>query len=124
MKEQKSGGSIICIASTASHQSLWPQTITAYTASKFGVRGFTKQVAAELAQYNIRVNSISPGCMMTDMLQSVITQDESRRKLFEDNCVMHRIANPSELNGIVVYLMSDASSYATAADYRVDGGVL
>ncbi|KAI1614622.1 hypothetical protein EDD37DRAFT_568323 [Exophiala viscosa] len=124
MKEQKSGGSIICIASTASHQSLWPQTITAYTASKFGVRGFTKQAAAELAQYNIRVNSISPGCMMTDMLQSVITGDESRRKLFEDNCVMHRIAKPSELNGIVVYLMSDASSYATAADYRVDGGVL
>lgn len=62
--------------------------------------------------------------MMTDMLQSVITQDESRRKLFEDNCVMHRIANPEELNGIVVYLMSNASSFVTAADFRVDGGVL
>jgi sorbose reductase len=61
MKAQKSGGSIVCIASTAGHKSLFPQTITAYTASKFGVRGFTQQVAAELAQYNIRVNSISPG---------------------------------------------------------------
>ena len=58
---QKTGGSIVCIASTAGHKSLAPQTITAYTAAKFAVRGLTKQVAAELAQYGIRVNSISPG---------------------------------------------------------------
>lgn len=61
MVEQKTGGSIVCIASTAGHKSLWPQTITAYTASKYAVRGIAKHVAHELAQYNIRVNSISPG---------------------------------------------------------------
>jgi NAD(P)-dependent dehydrogenase (short-subunit alcohol dehydrogenase family) len=61
MVSQGTGGSVVCIASTAGHKSLYPQTITAYTASKYAVRGIAKQVAHELAQYNVRVNSISPG---------------------------------------------------------------
>ena len=61
MVEQKTGGSIVCIASTAGHKSLYPQTITAYTASKYAVRGIAKQVAHELARNNVHVNSISPG---------------------------------------------------------------
>ena len=55
------GGSIVCIASTAGHKSLAPQEIAAYTASKFAVRGMTKQIAGELAKHKIRVNSVSPG---------------------------------------------------------------
>lgn len=61
MVEQGQGGSIVCISSTAGHRSLFPQTITAYTASKYAVRGLVKQVAAEMAEHKIRVNSISPG---------------------------------------------------------------
>lgn len=61
MVEQGTGGSIVCIASTAGHKSLAPQTIIAYTAAKYAVRGLAKQAAHELAIHNIRVNSVSPG---------------------------------------------------------------
>jgi sorbose reductase len=61
MAQQKTGGSIVCMSSTAGHRSLAPQTIAAYTASKYAVRGIAKQVAHEMAPYKIRVNSISPG---------------------------------------------------------------
>lgn len=61
MAEQKTGRSIVCIASTAAHKSLVPQTIAGYTASKYAVRGIVKQVAGEMAPFNIRANSISPG---------------------------------------------------------------
>ena len=59
---------------------------------------------------------------MTDMLQSVITQTPSRKKLFKDSNAMKRIATPDELVGMVLYLMSDASSYTTGQDFLVDGG--
>jgi len=124
MVEQKTGGSIVCISSTAGHMSLYPQTICAYTASKFAVRGVTKQIARELAQYNIRVNSISPGVMKTDMLESVMRLNPSRRALFEDTNAMHRLADPSELAGMMVYLMSDAASFTTGQDFLVDGGLV
>jgi NAD(P)-dependent dehydrogenase (short-subunit alcohol dehydrogenase family) len=61
MIKQGTGGSIVAIASSASHGSMFPQTLTAYVASKFAVRGLVKQVAGELAEHKIRVNSISPG---------------------------------------------------------------
>ncbi|KIY01419.1 uncharacterized protein Z520_02971 [Fonsecaea multimorphosa CBS 102226] len=124
MVEQKTGGSVVCIASTAGHKSLAPQEIAAYTASKYAVRGIAKQVAHELAKYGIRVNSISPGTVQTDMLESVMQQNPSRRKLFVDSCAMHRLAMPDELAGIVLYLMSDAASYTTGQDFLVDGGMV
>ncbi|OAL28437.1 hypothetical protein AYO22_02891 [Fonsecaea multimorphosa] len=113
MVEQKTGGSVVCIASTAGHKSLAPQEIAAYTASKYAVRGIAKQVAHELAK-----------TVQTDMLESVMQQNPSRRKLFVDSCAMHRLAMPDELAGIVLYLMSDAASYTTGQDFLVDGGMV
>ncbi|KAK7187553.1 short-chain dehydrogenase reductase sdr [Paraphaeosphaeria sporulosa] len=124
MVEQKTGGSIVCISSTAGHKSLAPQTIAAYTASKFAVRGLAKQVAHEMAKHNIRVNSISPGTMLTDMLMGIMEQDPSRKQLFVDSCAMKRLADPGELAGIMLYLMSEASSYTTGQDFLVDGGLV
>lgn len=59
---------------------------------------------------------------MTDMLQSIITPNPSRKKLFEDSNAMKRIATPDELVGMVLYLMSQASSFTTGQDFLVDGG--
>ncbi|KAF2023183.1 NAD(P)-binding protein [Setomelanomma holmii] len=124
MVEQKTGGSVVCISSTAGHKSLAPQTVAAYTASKYAVRGLAKQAAHEMAEHNIRINSISPGTILTDMLKGVMEQDSSRRKLFEDSCAMKRLATPDELSGIMLYLMSEASSYTTGQDFLIYGGLV
>lgn len=61
MKEQGTGGSIVAIASTASYKSPAAHAISAYTASKYAVRGFMGQITKEMAKYDIRVNTVSPG---------------------------------------------------------------
>ncbi|EXJ70192.1 uncharacterized protein A1O5_06260 [Cladophialophora psammophila CBS 110553] len=124
MAQQGTGGTVVCIASTAGHKSLAPQEIAAYTASKYAVRGIAKHVAHELAKYGIRVNSISPGTVQTDMLESVMRQNPSRRKLFLESNALGRLAAPDELSGMVLYLMSEASSYTTGQDFLVDGGMV
>jgi NAD(P)-dependent dehydrogenase (short-subunit alcohol dehydrogenase family) len=62
--------------------------------------------------------------MMTEMLKSVMDQTPGRRKLFEDSCAMKRLATPDELSGIMLYLLSEASSYTTGQDFLVDGGLV
>lgn len=61
MIRQDQGGSIVAIASGASYGNMYPQVCSAYVASKWAVRGLVKQLAGELAEHKIRVNSISPG---------------------------------------------------------------
>ena len=61
MKEQGTGGSIVAIASTAAYKTPVAKAIAAYTASKYAVRGFMGSIATELAAYDIRVNTVSPG---------------------------------------------------------------
>ncbi len=58
------------------------------------------------------------------MLESVMAQNPSIRKLFEESNVLKRLATPDELIGMILYLMSDASSYATGQDFLVDGGMV
>ena len=67
----KMGGSIVFIASIATHIASSAQQISAYVASKSAVRGLVRPLAMELAPYGIRVNSLSPGYMMTDMMRSL-----------------------------------------------------
>ncbi|RFU33155.1 hypothetical protein B7463_g3189, partial [Scytalidium lignicola] len=124
MIKQGTGGTIVCIASTAAHKAMVPQTITAYVASKWAVRGMVKQIAGELADKKIRCNSISPGTVRTDMLEGIMKQTPGREQLFLDSNMLRRLAQPDELNAAILYLMSDASSYVTGTDFCVDGGIL
>ncbi|KAF1816892.1 NAD(P)-binding protein [Eremomyces bilateralis CBS 781.70] len=122
MIKQKSGGTVICISSTAGHKAVFPQTATAYVCSKHAVLGLVRQAAAELAQHNIRVNSISPGPFLTKMLRSVIAGDPALEEYFSEGNAMKRLAVPEELDGAVGYLMSDASSFVTGNNFNIDGG--
>ena len=111
-------GSIINIASMSAFTVNVPQKQAAYNTSKAGVSMLTKALAVEWAQYGIRVNSICPGYIKTDMLLNAT----HLFPIWESLTPLGRIGNPEELSGAVIYLASEASSYMTGHDLVVDGG--
>jgi sorbose reductase len=118
MIPQKSG-SIINIGSISARTVNVPQKQAIYNTSKAGVVMLTQAMAVEWAPYGIRVNSISPGYMKTEMTLS------SMSKLFPDwesLTPLGRLGEPGELRGALIYLASDASSYVIGHDLVVDGG--
>lgn len=112
-------GSIINMASMSGSIVNVPQWQTSYNASKAGVIHMTRSLAAEWAEYNIRVNSLSPGYIATPM--SVDTPQELK-DAWMPLIPMHRMGDPEELIPAVLYLASSASGYTTGADVIVDGG--
>lgn len=116
-------GSIIFIASIATYIASTAQQISCYTASKAAIKGMVKPVAMELSRYGIRVNSLSPGYTMTDMMRGLQTQQPSLVKQFERETMFGRIALPQELKGAILWLCSDrASGWYTGQDLLLDGG--
>jgi NAD(P)-dependent dehydrogenase (short-subunit alcohol dehydrogenase family) len=93
---------------------------TAYCASKGGIVLFTKALALECAQSNVRVNCVCPGPIETEMLNRVITQFGRESILM--NVPLRRIASPEEVATIVLFLASDEARYVTGATVSVDGG--
>lgn len=93
----------------------------AYCAAKAGIKHMTKAFAIEWAKYNIRVNSISPGRVITPMSQNA---QEDEILLNHENSItpMKRQATADEMAGGVIYLVSDAASYTTGHDLIMDGG--
>ena len=114
------GGSIINTASMSGHIVNVPQPQCAYNASKAGVMQLTKSLAVEWAKKGVRVNSISPGYIGTELIMAA----EHLKPLIEKwNAMapMGRLGKPEELMGIVVYLASDAASFTTGSDFIIDG---
>lgn len=117
---KQGGGSIINTASMSAHIVNFPQPQCSYNASKAGVIQLTKSLAVEWAGKNIRVNSISPGYIGTELTLN----SPSLKPLIEQwNAVapLHRMGRPDELQAIAVYLAGDASSFATGSDFIIDG---
>ncbi|TVY11397.1 SDR family oxidoreductase [Paenibacillus cremeus] len=120
MIKQGKGGSIINTASMSAHIVNTPQPQCSYNASKAGVIQLTKSLAVEWAQQNIRVNSISPGYIGTELtlnsptLKPLIEQWNAMSPL-------HRMGRPEELQAIAVYLAGDTSHFTTGADFIIDG---
>jgi NAD(P)-dependent dehydrogenase (short-subunit alcohol dehydrogenase family) len=113
-------GSIINTASMSGHIVNVPQPQCAYNSSKAGVIMLTKSLAVEWAKKNVRVNSISPGYIATDL----INNDPNLKPLIEKWNAMAplgRLGHPEELKSIVVYLAGDTSTFTTGSDIVVDG---
>ncbi|MCX7794468.1 MAG: 3-oxoacyl-[acyl-carrier-protein] reductase [Thermodesulfovibrionales bacterium] len=91
-----------------------------YASSKAGIIGFTKALAREVAPYNIRVNAVAPGFIHTDMTEKIPAR--LREKLME-TIPFKRFGTPEEVARIVLYLVSDASSYITGQTIEIDGGL-
>lgn len=92
-----------------------------YHAAKFGVVGLTKALAAEWAKHNITVNAIGPGFFESEMTAAAINTAEFGQYV-QSLCPMKRIGKAGELDGALIYLASDASSYTTGQIVCVDGG--
>lgn len=115
---QRNGtGAIVNMSSTVALRSA-PNSI-AYTASKWAVRGMTKAAALELAPSNIRVNSVHPGPIDTNMLD-VRSREENQRRV--QQVPMKRLGTKEEIAGLVLFLLSDASLYMTGSEVAMDGG--
>lgn len=118
---EQGGGSIINIASIAGLTSSANGPFYAgYVASKAGLIGLTRELAASWGRRGIRVNAIAPGFFHSRLADAVI--DVYERRIQEDN-VIPRIGNEGELKGTVVFLASEASSYITGQTIAVDGGM-
>ncbi len=115
---QRTGtGAIVNMSSTVALRSA-PNSI-AYTATKWAVRGMTKAAALELAPSNIRVNSVHPGPIDTNMLD-VRSREENLRRV--QQLPMKRLGTKEEIAGLVLFLLSDASLYMTGSEVAMDGG--
>jgi NAD(P)-dependent dehydrogenase (short-subunit alcohol dehydrogenase family) len=111
-------GSIINMASMSGSIVNVPQWQASYNASKAGIIHMTRSLAAEWAQYGIRVNSLSPGYIATPM--SVDTPQELK-DTWMPLIPAHRMGDPEELVGAVIYLAADSSGYTNGSDLIVDG---
>jgi len=128
MRDKGEGGSIINISSTAGRRGI--PDYGAYCATKFGVVGFTQQLATELARHNIRVNCIAPGSHATDMMDGTIGRTAAKYGVSTDQItagirsasLMGRQGLPSELAASVSFLAGEDSSFVTGQTLNVDGG--
>jgi len=92
----------------------------AYSSSKFGIVGLTVSTAAELAKYNILVNSVSPGFTLTDLTKRILSQTEMDKIV--KTIPIGRMAKPRDISSVVLFMCSDLNSYISGQNIVVDGG--
>lgn len=116
---QGRAGSIINLSSQYGHIGSPERTL--YSAAKHAVEGYTKSLAWEVGSFGIRVNTVAPSMIETDMTRERLSDPQVRAD-FARKSALGRIGQPQDLMGAVVFLASDASAYITGSCIHVDGG--
>jgi len=119
MMQKAGGGSIINLGSTSWKIGLGG--MAAYTASKSGVTGLTRSLARDLGPDNIRVNTISPGWIMTERQLRLWVTPEGEKEIMKNQCLKRKL-HPVDVARVALFLASDESSACTNQDFTVDGG--
>jgi len=114
------GGSIVNLSSIEGLAAA-PYLI-AYTASKFAIRGMTKVAALELGPDGIRVNSVHPGMIETQMISDAVGGIKVDFDWVGRKLALRRVGQPEDVAGLVLFLASDESAYCTGAEFVADGG--
>ena len=120
MRSQGSG-SVINISSMFGLVASAPVADAGYVASKSAVNGLTRELASQWAADGVRVNAIAPGFFASEMTAKLV-EDERSQRWFARVCPMGRPGRADELDGILLYLASDASTYCTGQVFAIDGG--
>jgi L-rhamnose 1-dehydrogenase len=115
------GGAIVTIASISSWVSARTQVV--YCGIKAGIWMLTKSLASVLGEHGIRVNTVLPGAIATDMAAPLL-KDKPVLKYYKERIPLHRIGDPKEIAGAVAFLLSDDASYCTSSELLVDGGFI
>jgi NAD(P)-dependent dehydrogenase (short-subunit alcohol dehydrogenase family) len=119
MKER--GGGVIVNISSIAGRAAGLRDRAAYVASKTGLVGFTRECAREFAAYNIRVNAVCPGVIITEMTAH-LRQNETQMKKWLEDIPQGRLGDPDDVTGLVLFLCSDDAKYITGQAFNVDGG--
>ena len=97
-------------------------TLAAYAASKGGICSLTRVMALSLARYDIRVNAIGPGTILTEMTRSRLWDDAGARTVILSRTPLGRFGEPADVAGMALFLASEDAAYVTGQTFFVDGG--
>ena len=115
-------GSAVLISSMSGEIVNVPQWAASYNSSKAAVAHLAKSLAVEWAASDIRVNSIAPGYVLTDLTKEILEREPELEADWVARIPQGRMAMPEDLTGLVIFLASEASSYLTAQQIVIDGG--
>ena len=126
MREQGTGGTVVNTASTSSVRAVYGTA--PYVLSKHAVAGLTLQGALDAAPYGVRVNAVAPGGTDTNMLAGILRDRDpedldAAKAAMTARVALGRLGRPEEIANLVVWLLSDESSYVTGSVYLIDGGL-
>jgi NAD(P)-dependent dehydrogenase (short-subunit alcohol dehydrogenase family) len=126
MVEHGRGGSIVTIGSMWAHQSIGATPSSAYSVAKAGLHALTRNLALELAPYQIRVNAVAPAVVATPIFEKFIPADKLEETLhsFDGFHPLGRTGTARDLANTITFLLSPATSWVTGAIWNVDGGVM
>src|SRR5690606_32589246 len=116
------GGSLVNVSSVLGLVASAPIAQTSYVASKRGVVALTRELGCQWARRGLRINALAPGWFRSEMTDESMFGDERSMRWIRTNCPMGRAGDEGELDGALLFLASDASTYVTGQTLAVDGG--